>query len=100
MFSKLKQIKDLRDQAKEMKKMLDSVVVVGASRSNKVMVTLNGSHEVLGVQIEDGTEKSAIEQGVKEAFVDANSKLQKELMTKMQADGGMGGLGDLMKNLG
>lgn len=100
MFSKLKQIKDLRDQAKEMKKMLDAVVVVGASRGNKVMVTLNGSHEVLGVQIEDGTEKSVIEQGVKDAFVDANSKLQKELMAKMQADGGMGGLGDLMKNLG
>lgn len=100
MFSKLKQIKDLRDQAKEMKKMLDEVVVVGANRGEKVMVTVNGSHEVLGVKIEDGLEKSAIEQGVKDAFADAGTKLQKELMAKMQAGGGMSGLGDIMKNLG
>lgn len=100
MFNKIKQLKDMRDQAKEVKKMLDGVVVVGSGAGNKVMVTINGSHEVLGVQIEDGTEKSVIEKGVKEAYEDANKKLQSELIKQMQAMGGMGGLGDMMKSLG
>lgn len=100
MFNKLKQMKDMRDQAKEVKKMLDGVVVVGASSGNVVMITINGSHEVLGVKIEDGAAKEAIEKGVKAAYEDANKKLQMELMKQMQSMGGMGGLGDMMKSLG
>jgi DNA-binding protein YbaB len=88
MFSKLKQFKDMRDQAKHMKQMLDEVVVVGSGASGGVMITLNGSHEVLGVQITDGLEKGRIESGVKDALTDANKKLQSELMKKMQDLGG------------
>jgi DNA-binding protein YbaB len=100
MFQKLKQFKDMRDESKKMKAMLDEIVVVGGSSGNKVMITMNGSHEVMGVQIEDGTEKTVIEQGVKAALEDANKKLQGELMKKMQEMGGLGGLSDMMKGLG
>ncbi len=100
MFQKLKQFKEKRDQSKQMKTMLDEIIVVGAASGNKVMITMNGSHEVMGVQIEDGLEKTQIEQGVKDALSDANKKLQQELMKKMQEMGGIGGLADMMKGMG
>lgn len=88
MFNKLKQFKDMRDQAKQMKAVLDEVVVVGSGASGNVMITFNGSHEVLGVQIADGIEKTKLEAGIKDALTDANRKLQTELMKKMQDLGG------------
>lgn len=88
MFNKLKQFKDMRDQAKHMKQILDEVVVVGSGARGSVLITFNGSHEVLGVQIADGMEKAKIESGVKDALADANRKLQTELMKKMQDLGG------------
>ena len=100
MFNKLKELKDLRDQGKKMKEMMDDIVVVGGSSGNKVMVTLNGSHELLGVQIDDELDRAKIADGVKDAFTDANRKLQTELMKKMKDMGGLGGLGDMMKGIG
>lgn len=100
MFNKLKELKDLRDQGKKMKAMLDEIVVVGGGKGNKVMVTINGSHELLGVQIDEALERNLIPDGVKEAYADATNKLQTELMKKMKDMGGLGGLGDMMKNVG
>ncbi|MBP9827747.1 YbaB/EbfC family nucleoid-associated protein [Patescibacteria group bacterium] len=97
MFQKLKQLKDMRDQGKQMKAMLDNVIVVGSGLSGKVMITVNGSHETLGVQVEEGLSKADVEKGVKDALTDVNSKLQKELMSKLQE---MGGGLDALKNLG
>lgn len=99
MFQKLKQFKEMRDQGKQMKEMLDQVVVVGSGASGKVMVTMNGSHEVMGVQIEDGLDKARIETGVKDAITDVNKKLQSELMKKMNEMGGIGGIADMMKGM-
>ncbi len=99
MFNKLKELKGLRDQGKKMKEMLDDVVVVGGNSGNKVMVTINGSHELIGVQIDDDVAREKIADGVKDAFADANRKLQTELMKKMKDMGGLGGLGDMMKGL-
>jgi DNA-binding protein YbaB len=88
MFNKLKQFKDMRDQGKQMKAMLDQIIVVGGGASNAVMITMNGSHEVLGVQVEEGKDKATLERGIKEAIADANKKLQQELVKQMQANGG------------
>jgi len=96
MFNKIKQIKDMRDQGKQMKAMLDEVVIVGVGAGGKVMVTVNGSHETLGVKIDETLERSKIEAGMKEALDDVNKKLQGELMKKMKEMGGL----DAFKNLG
>lgn len=96
MFQKLKQYKEMRDQGKQMKAMLDDIVVVGASSGQKVMITMNGSHEVLGVQIADGAEKAEIESGVKDAMVDCSKKLQQELVKAVQANGGLENLKNMM----
>ena len=79
-----------------MKAMLDEVIIVGQGMGGKVMITVNGSHETLGVQIDETLDRSKIAQGVKEALTDANSKLQGELMKKMKEMGGL----DAFKNLG
>lgn len=100
MFNKLKELKDLRDQGKKMKAMLDDIVVVGSAKGGKLMVTINGSHEILGVQIDEALERGQIADGVKEAYADGARKLQTELMKKMKDMGGLGGLGDMMKNIG
>ena len=89
MFQKLKQYKEMRDQGKQMKALLDDIMVVGSSSGQKVMITMNGSHEVIGVQIADGLEKTVIEQGVKDAMADCSKKLQQELIKKVQASGGL-----------
>ena len=96
MFNKLKQFKDLRDQGKQMKAMLDEVIVVGRGAGGNVMVTVNGSHETLGVEIDDKLDRSKIASGVKDALNDVNKQLQTELVKTMK---NMGGL-DAFKNLG
>ena len=96
MFNKLKQFKDMRDQGKQMKAMLDGIVVVGSGANNAVMITMNGSHEVLGVQVQEGADKATLERGIKDAIGDVNKKLQQELIKVMQANGG--GM-DALKNM-
>lgn len=96
MFNKIKQIKDMRDQSKMMKAMLDEVIIVGIGAGGKVMITVNGSHETLGVKIDETLDHAKIEGGVKDALNDVNSKLQVELMKKMKEMGGL----EAFKNLG
>ena len=96
MFNKLKQIQDVRKQAKEMQSTLAEVMVVGKGAHGKVMITIDGNQKVQGVKIEDDLDRSKIADGVKDAFNDAAKQLQKE-MAKMMKD--MGGL-DALKNLG
>ena len=96
MFNKIKQIKDMRDQGKQMKAMLDDVIVIGSGAGGKVLITVNGSHETLGVKVDETVDHAKIESGIKEALNDVNSKLQKELMAKMKEMGGL----DAFKNLG
>lgn len=79
-----------------MKAMLDAVIIVGQGMGGKVMITVNGSHETLGVKIDEDLDRSKIEAGVKDALTDVNSKLQVELMKKMKEMGGL----DAFKNLG
>lgn len=94
MFNKLKQIKDMRDQAKAMQDTLTQVIVTGESRG--VKITMDGTQNVQSVEIADGLDKATIEQGVKAAFAEAVKKLQKELAGKMKDMGGL----DFFKNLG
>lgn len=96
MFNKLKQIKDLRSQAKEMQNALSEVVVVGQAKGGKVMITIDGNQKVQGVKIDEELARDQIEDGVKDAFNDASKKLQKEMATKMKDMGGLDALKDML----
>lgn len=96
MFNKLKQIKDLRNQAKTMQSQLAEIVVVGKSRGGKVMITIDGNQEVQGVKIEEGMDTAQIEDGVKNAMRDATKQLQREMATKMKDMGGLDAFKDML----
>lgn len=90
MFSKLKQFKDLRSQAKTMQSALAEEKVT--EEKNGVKITLNGNLEILELNINPDLEKSAQEEALKSCFNSSIKKAQKLMAKKMQEMGGMPGL--------
>ncbi len=91
MFEKLKQIKDLRSQAKTMQNALSGESA--SAEKGGVTITLNGNLEVQSVVIADGMTKAQIEQATKEAANEAIKRIQKVIAQKMQAMGGLKNFG-------
>ncbi len=91
MFEKLKQIKDLRSQAKTMQNALSGESATGSSGG--VTISLNGNLEVTSVVIGDGFTKAQIEAATKDAANEAIKKIQKIIAQKMQAMGGLKNFG-------
>ncbi|MFA6198505.1 MAG: YbaB/EbfC family nucleoid-associated protein [Patescibacteria group bacterium] len=89
MFEKLKQFKDLRDKANNVRKQLANESVV--AEQGGVSVVMDGNQEVLRVEIKpellqlDHKEKA--EQAAKDAFNEAVKKVQKIMVEKMRASG-------------
>ena len=65
MFNKIKQIKDLRDQAKTMQSAMAEIIVVGSGAKGNVMVTIDGNQQCQGVKIDGEMSNEAIAAGVK-----------------------------------
>jgi DNA-binding protein YbaB len=99
MFNKIKAIKDLRTQAKQVQNTLEDIVAEGEAAWGKVKVKMNGNQKVLDISIADElmADKAKLVESLKEAYADATKKLQKEMAGKMKD---MEGLKDMMKNLG
>lgn len=93
MFSKLKEIKDLRDQAKTLQNALKDEHVETTAAWGKVKVKMNGNQEVESVEIDPelltSSKKSDVEKGIKDAINDANHKVQKIMAEKVRASGGL-----------
>ena len=96
MFNKLKQIKDIRNQAKDLQNQLAEVMVVGKGAGGKVMATIDGNQKMQAIKIDEDLEREKIEAGVKDAYNDASKKLQKEIATKMKDMGGLDALKDML----
>lgn len=98
MFSKLKQIKDLRDQAKVLQDALGQERA--ESTVNNVTVVMNGNLEVLEVRIPpemlNADRKDKLQSALKEAYNDTLKKVQKSMAVKMKDMGGL----DFLKGLG
>ena len=93
MFNKLKQIKDLRDQAKVLKEALEKESVEGAGGWGKVKIIMNGNQEVVSVTIDPelaaSDKKEKLEEATKEAVNDAIKKCQRVMAQKMQSMGNL-----------
>jgi nucleoid-associated protein EbfC len=91
MFNKLKQVKDLRDKAKQMQAMLAEEKVEGSAAWGKVKIQMNGNQQVLGVEINPEllkeTEQVKLQSALAEAFNDATKKAQRRMVEKMKASG-------------
>ncbi|MFH1047185.1 MAG: YbaB/EbfC family nucleoid-associated protein [Patescibacteria group bacterium] len=91
MFNKLKQVKDLRDKAKQLQSMLAEEKVEGTAAWGKVKINMDGNQTVLGVEIDPEllkeSERTKLQEAVKDAFNDATKKAQRRMIEKMKASG-------------
>lgn len=90
MFSKLKQFKDLRSQAKTMQSALAQETVT--EEKNGVKVVLNGNMEVLEIKLNGELAKNVQEDAVKDCFNEALKRAQRLMAKKLQEMGGIPGL--------
>lgn len=91
MFEKLKQIKDLRSQAKSMQNALsgESATV----EKNGVTVTMNGNLEITNLTIADSLVGLQAANATREAINEVIKKVQKIIAQKMQDMGGLKNFG-------
>ncbi len=91
MFNKLKQFKDLRSQAKQIKDVLGQETTQGEADWGKVKVKINGNQEILNIEIDpellSPDKKEKLESAIKEATNDAIKKVQRIMAEKMRESG-------------
>ncbi len=90
MFNKLKQFKDLRDQAKKMQNALAGEKV--EVEKNGVRIVMTGNMEVSSITINEGLAKESQERALVDGVNEAIKKTQKIMAQKMQEIGGFPGL--------
>lgn len=98
MFNKIKAVKDIRQQAKQMQNALSEIMEIGEGGRGAVRIAIDGNQEVSRVEItqEALANKERLENAVKDAINDGVKKIQKQMAKKMQEMGGL----DALKNLG
>ncbi len=91
MFNKLKHIKDLRSQAKQMQSTLatESIIV----EKGGVKVVIDGNMNITSVTINEDLAKDSLEGLLVDCINEAIKKVQRVMARKMQEMGGMPGLG-------
>ncbi|MFH1367298.1 MAG: YbaB/EbfC family nucleoid-associated protein [Patescibacteria group bacterium] len=95
MFEKLKQFKDLRDQAKRMQEMLAAETVYHDWR-DRIRLVMDGNQKVISLDINPEMlapeKKEELQKGLQECFNEAVKKAQMAAARKMQSMGGLGGM--------
>ncbi len=91
MSNKLKQLKDLRSQAKQMQNALSGESIT--SEKNGVTVTMDGNMSITQIAVNPDLAKESLETAIKDATNDAIKKTQKLMAKKMQEMGGFPGMG-------
>lgn len=89
LFSQLKQVKDLRKQAKEYKDTMGDENVTGEGGGGIAKVTIDGTNKIQGIELSEDAltpeNKDKLEKAIVEAGNDAQKKLQKVMMKKFQS---------------
>ena len=83
-FSKLKQIKDMRSSAKKAQEILSAESIEGQGAWGKVKISMSGSFEAKAVIIDESLigNKTELENGLKDAINDSVKKVQFVLWQK------------------
>ncbi len=93
MFDKVKQLKELRDQASQMKKMLAEETVHAEAADGKITLVMDGNMDVLSIDIDDSMlqpdQKDTLQQAMQQAVNDGIKKAQHVMAQKMQSMGGL-----------
>lgn len=93
MFNKLKAIKDVRSQAKQIEKALASITSTGSAKG--LTITINGKQEVIDVLVADTFDMKNLADAIKGAMNEAMKKIQKDAQKAIQEAGGMPDLSSL-----
>lgn len=91
MFQKLKQLKDLRDQAKTIQGALSGVEIT--EENHGIKITMDGNMNVKSVSIEREMAKEELEKRMTDAINSTIKKAQRAMAEKMKGMGGIPGLG-------
>lgn len=101
MFNKLKQFKDLRDQAKVIQQKLSEETASVENSWGKLKLTINGNMEVLSLFIDpsllSADNKTSLEKDIAKLFTDGVKKVQRAVAERMQKEGKLPDLGDMLK---
>lgn len=91
MFSKLKQYKDLRDQAKTMQNALAEEIVHVDGAHGKIQMIIDGNQQLNGLEIADDLvqpgKKQELERALKDTFNSAIKKAQMAMAKKAKEMG-------------
>ncbi|MEK7203181.1 MAG: YbaB/EbfC family nucleoid-associated protein [Patescibacteria group bacterium] len=90
MFNKLKQFRDLRNQAKTLQNALAGETIV--VEKNNVKITMNGNMEIAQLNVNETLSKSNLEKTLVDCVNEAIKKTQKVMAKKIQEMGGIQGL--------
>lgn len=93
MFNKLKQFKDLRDQAKDLQAKLSAESVTVTAAGGSVSLTMDGNLSLIALVIDDSLltldKKEKLQNAIKEAHSEAIKKIQRIMALKMKEMGGL-----------
>ena len=90
MFNKLKQFKDLRNQAKTLQNALAEESV--EYEKSGVKITMNGNMEITALTINPGISSNNLEGILKDAANETIKRAQKVMAKKVQEMGGISGM--------
>ena len=84
LFDKIKDINEMRKQAKQIEIMLAAEEVMGKSPGEKIKITVDGNQKVKSVEVSDSIvgDRGEIARNIREALDDLNSKHKKMLQSK------------------
>ncbi len=91
MFNKLKHLKDLRSQAKQMQNALADETITVEKKGLKI--SMNGNMEITEVKISEEMSNEKLESVIKDNINDSIKQTQRLMARKMQEMGGLPGLG-------
>ncbi len=104
-FSQLKQIKDLKNQAKQMQAQLANISeTIDVGWSDKIHITINGNQQFTKIEIDQNLlnpdKKNKLEELLLEGCNKAVQKIQKIMAEQMmKAEGGLSGVLSKLKDL-
>ncbi len=83
-FDKLKDVNEMRKQAKQIELMLGQEQVTGKSTHEYIKITVDGNQKVLSVEVQDPIvgDRKEIARHIREALEDLNNKHKKMLQSK------------------
>jgi DNA-binding YbaB/EbfC family protein len=89
MFSKLKQIQEMRKSARELKNVLSQEHAFGTALGGKIQIQMTANQEIKKVIIDPSLlspdQKEKLEEGIKEAFKNALKETQHIMTRKMRS---------------